>query len=90
MKPDSNNSDDICALCGGQIVVGEMTFTADLKTGLLVVRDVPARVCTQCGAEWVDHEAATRIDDYAQDMQAKGSQVEIVSYRGGVRGAVEA
>jgi len=28
-----------------------MTFTSDMKAGLLVVRDVPANVCDQCGSK---------------------------------------
>jgi YgiT-type zinc finger domain-containing protein len=60
---------------------GTMTFTADLNAGLLVVRDVPATVCDQCGAEWLDNDASAKIDEYAKEMQTKGAQVEIVSYR---------
>jgi len=28
-------------------------FTADLGFGVVVVRDVPATVCSQCGADWI-------------------------------------
>lgn len=69
---------------------GTMTFTADMKAGLLVVRDVPATVCDQCGAEWLENDAAIKIDEYAREMQAKGAQVEIVSYRRAVEAAIEA
>ncbi len=78
---------DTCPLCGGDIIDGTMTFTADFKSGLLVVREVPASVCNQCGAEWVGHEAALRIDEYARAMPEKGTQVEIVSYRRTMRKA---
>jgi YgiT-type zinc finger domain-containing protein len=67
---------------------GTMTFTADMKAGLLVVRDVPATVCDQCGAEWLDHDAAIIIGDYAEEMQTKGAQVEIVSYNRRASGVV--
>ena len=66
-----------------------MTFTADLKAGLLVVRDVPATVCDQCGAEWLDNDASAKIDEYAKEMQTKGAQVEIVSYQRAVKAALE-
>ena len=68
---------------------GTMTFTADLQTGLLVVRDVPATVCDQCGSQWLDNDAAKKIDQYANEMQIKGAQVEIVSYRRAVETALE-
>jgi YgiT-type zinc finger domain-containing protein len=68
---------------------GTMTFTADLKAGLLVVRDVPATVCDQCGAQWLDNDASVKIDEYAKEMQTKGAQVEIVSYSLAVEAALD-
>ena len=71
---------DVCPLCGGLMTNGTTTFTADLKAGLLVVRDVPATVCDQCGAEWLENDAADRISEFAEEMKHKGAQVEIVSF----------
>lgn len=81
MRTHTTAPPDICPLCGGRMEGGTMTFTADLNAGLLVVRDVPATVCDQCGAEWLDNDASAKIDEYAKEMQTKGAQVEIVSYR---------
>ncbi len=39
-----------CPLCGGNKSEGKTTFTTDLGFGVVVVRDVPATVCAQCGA----------------------------------------
>ena len=33
---------------------GKTTFTVDLGFGVVVVRDVPATVCSQCGADWIE------------------------------------
>ena len=44
-------SDNIghCPLCGGEKQLGTTTFAVDLKFGVVVVREVPAFVCTKCG-----------------------------------------
>ena len=39
----------ICALCGGIKKESTTTFTADINSGVIVVRNVPATVCSQCG-----------------------------------------
>ena len=41
----------ICPLCGGAKRRGSTTFTADLGFGVVVIRNVPASVCGQCGAD---------------------------------------
>lgn len=43
-----------CPLCSGKVQPGTTTFTVDLTTGVVVVRNVPAWVCTQCGEDWIE------------------------------------
>ena len=38
-------------------------MTVEPGYGIVVVRDVPAKVCTQCGADWIDDEVAGKIDE---------------------------
>ena len=46
-----NNTSELCPLCGGRKVVGTTTFTADLGTGVVVVSNVRATVCSQSGED---------------------------------------
>lgn len=71
---------DICPLCGGDKTSGHITFTADLDSGLVVVRKVPAKVCQQCGENWIEHETAKRLEKLVQDAQEKQAEVEIVQW----------
>jgi len=47
-----------CPLCGGEKQLGTTTFAVDLKFGVVVVREVPAFVCTKCGDAWIDDPVA--------------------------------
>jgi len=52
-----------CPSCGGTKEQGTTTFTVDLKFGVIVVRNVPATVCSLCGADWIDDSVAwCRLD----------------------------
>jgi YgiT-type zinc finger domain-containing protein len=73
MKPDS------CPLCGGKIENGKTTFTADTGNEVVVIRNVHAWVCTQCGEEWIDNATAQKIESITEDAHAKKHQVEIVA-----------
>ncbi len=68
-----------CPLCGGKKMPGKTTFTVDLVFGVVVVRDVPATVCSQCGADWIDDEIAAKLEDIVNDARQKHHIVEVTS-----------
>ena len=69
-----------CALCGGTKDAGASTFTTELGFGVVVIRNVPATVCTQCGADGIDDETAARIETIVQNARKKHCQVEVTTY----------
>jgi len=40
----------LTTLCGGTKKTGKTIFAEDLGFGIVVVRDMPATVCSKCGA----------------------------------------
>lgn len=77
MKPEKKN---ICPLCGGGRRPGETTFTVELGFGIVVIRHVPAMVCSQCGADWIADETASRIEKTVESARAKHNPVEVVAF----------
>ncbi len=77
MKP--KKFPDLCLLCGGNKKAGTTTFTAELGTGVVVVRNVPGTVCRQCGADWLDNRMAKRLEKIVDDARKKRLQLEVIS-----------
>ena len=75
----AGNNGGTCPLCKGTKRRGTTTFTADLGFGVVVIRNVPALVCAQCGADWLDDEVAQRIERLVEEARAKRSQVEVMA-----------
>ena len=71
---------DICPLCGGPKQPGQTTFTAELGHGVVVIRHVPATVCSQCGADWIDDETAARIESVIESARAGHAEVQVLAY----------
>lgn len=44
---------DLCPICGGVKEESTTNFTVDYKDGVVVIRDVPATICLQCGEEYI-------------------------------------
>jgi len=74
-----NYQQQTCYVCGGTMKSGKTTFTVDFGTGVVVIREVPAMVCSQCGMDWINDEMAERIEKMVTDAKEKHSVVEILS-----------
>jgi YgiT-type zinc finger domain-containing protein len=73
------NSASICPLCGGGKRPGTTTFTAELGFGVVVIRNVPALVCAQCGTDWIADEVAALIDVLVEGARNRHFQVEVTT-----------
>jgi YgiT-type zinc finger domain-containing protein len=68
-----------CPLCGGNKTAGKTTFTVDLGFGVVVVRDVPATVCSLCGADWIEDAIAAKLEDIVNEARDKHHIVEVMT-----------
>lgn len=71
---------DRCPLCGGLKKPGKTTFTVELGFGIVVVRDVPATVCGQCGVDWIDDAVSAKLEEIVDDARKKQHTVEVTSF----------
>ena len=70
---------DRCPLCGGSKKNGKTTVTVDLGFGVVVVRDVPATVCSQCGADWIEDAIAGKVEEIVDEARKKHHLVEVTT-----------
>ena len=55
-----------------------VTLTRDQLT--LVVKDVPAQVCENCGEEYIDADITARLIQTAEEAAQSGVQVDVREY----------
>ncbi len=70
---------DLCPFCGGLKKPGTTTFTAELGFGVVVVRHVPASVCSQCGADWISDKTAAKLETLVKEAKTKKLEVEVTA-----------
>ena len=73
------HDDSPCPLCGGRKHPGRTTYTADLASALVVVRNVPAMICSLCGEQWIDSPTAADLERITDVARAKGHQIEVLA-----------
>ena len=60
---------DRCPLCTGNKEKGKTTFAVDLGFGIVVIRNVPALVCSQCNVDWIDDSTASKLEEIVNEAR---------------------
>ena len=72
---------NVCPMCSGKKKDGTATFTVDLKDTVVVVRDVPASVCSLCGNEWINDDVAEDLEAIVDDAKKRKHIIEVTRFR---------
>jgi len=71
-----------CLICKtGDVEPGTTTFTAERGGRAFVFRNVPARVCRQCGEPYFDAEVVRRVEQQIDQAWSSGAEVAMLSYQ---------
>ena len=70
-----------CVVCKvGETRPGKATVVLQRDGAVVVINDVPARVCENCGEEYVDEKVAEGVLSAAESAVRAGVRVEIRDY----------
>jgi len=71
-----------CLVCKqSETEPGTATVTLERDGLTLVVKGVPARICENCGEEYVDESVVAELLETAEEVAADGTQVDVREYR---------
>ena len=71
-----------CAICKhGNCIQGTITVTLERGNTTVVIRQVPAQVCTTCGEEYLSEEITDAVLKIAEQDARAGVQVDIREYQ---------
>ncbi len=70
-----------CVICkNGNTRQDTATVTLERDGTTLVIKDVPAQVCQNCGEEYVDEKTTGALLRIAEEAALAGVQVDVRSY----------
>jgi YgiT-type zinc finger domain-containing protein len=71
-----------CVICQyGETEPGTTTVALTRGETTIVIRDVPALICTTCGEEYVDAGTGKRLSEIAETAVSEGVQVDVRRYK---------
>ena len=70
-----------CVICKqGETQLGATTVTFERNGLTMVIKNVPAQVCTNCGEAYVDDQTTRQLLKTAEQIAHKGTEVDIRQY----------
>ncbi len=70
-----------CTICKtGEYKNGKVTVTLEREGSLIIIKEVPASVCENCGEYILDEEVAKRIMEIAENAIKNKVEVQIWNY----------
>jgi YgiT-type zinc finger domain-containing protein len=70
-----------CVICKtGQLQAGKTTVTLQRGGTTVVIKEVPAQVCDNCGEYYLSEEMTERVLAIAEAAVRKGAEVEILRW----------
>lgn len=70
-----------CVICKhGQTRNQAVTVTFDRNEATVIVKSVPARVCENCGEQYLDQEVTARLLQQVEQAAGAGILVEVREY----------
>lgn len=69
-----------CFFCKGKIEDKPTTYVSDFENCVVIVRNVPSQVCSQCGEVSYSYEVAEQLEKIVNAARSLVSEVTIVNY----------
>ncbi len=69
-----------CMDCGREMQAGTTTYFVDLKTCMVIVKNVPCLECEQCGETVFTDAVAERLDEIIKAVKGLMTEIAVVEY----------
>ena len=70
-----------CFMCKGELTKKKVNYMVDLESTIIIIKGVPARVCTQCGEKYFEDETAENIENIVNKLKDLSTEVTIINYK---------
>lgn len=68
-----------CAVCKmGEMQAGETTLLLERGESIIIIKDVPAHICENCGEKYFDAHITREVLKKAEEAVQKGAELEVL------------
>ncbi|MFH1112414.1 MAG: type II toxin-antitoxin system MqsA family antitoxin [Pseudomonadota bacterium] len=70
-----------CVICKhGETRLGTTTVTLERGKTIVIIKDVPAEICVNCGEYYLDELTTDRVLSMAEEAVKRNAEIEVVRF----------
>ena len=69
-----------CVMCKGKLIEGKVNHIVDINGHIIIIKNVPANICTQCGEYYIDNNTALILEELIDRVLISDTEVMIINY----------
>lgn len=69
-----------CFMCKGNMTDKYTNFMVDIDNCIVIVKNVPSQVCSQCGEVSYSNEIAKRLEDIVNQCRTSITEITVVHF----------
>lgn len=70
-----------CIVCKGLTEKKNVNYILDLNNTIIIIKDVPANVCTKCGERYFDDDVMENLEKIVNNLRTISTEMSVVSYK---------
>lgn len=69
-----------CFMCKGHLEDGFVNHIVDTNGKIIILKNVPAKVCTQCGEYYLSNEVALSVERIIETTEDTPLEIVVINY----------
>lgn len=69
-----------CIMCKSKLTAGVVNHIVDINGHIIIIKNVPANVCKQCGEYFVENDIAIKLEQIVEEAEKSKAEVTIINF----------
>ena len=69
-----------CVICKGDFIEGLVNHIVDINNHIIIIKNVPALICSQCGDYFIDDKVARVLESLIDSVLESITEISILNY----------
>lgn len=69
-----------CFMCKGELEKKNVNYIVDLEKTIIIIKNVPAKVCKKCGEQYYEDKIAENIEKTVNELKKLSTEISVVNY----------
>ena len=70
----------MCFMCKGDLEDKKTTFMVDIEDCIIIIKNVPSQVCSQCGEVSYNDNVANNIEQIVDSVRDSMVEITVINY----------